>query len=1226
MMVGTDQSNSSGSALFRAVRLLKDGERRSRIAGLPGSSASFLCACIVKELGRPVLAVCAEDKEALAIAEDTRFYLSALGETAEAFHLASRQIYKALPGGTGGHRTAALSAMAGAGPGSPAAVTASATALLTATMSPELFTDSLYEVYKGARIDRDEFLKSLVSSGYTAVSQVMEPGDFSVRGGIIDVYAPGNSRPLRIELWDEEVESLRSFGPDSQKSQEIIESALVPPLKELIMGDENAQKAAIALRQQARKWKEDSRFKFDKTRLARNAEEIAERVQRKDHFPAAESFIPLFSPETYCALDYLDGNWAVIYLDPFVCDQAVSRAVDELVSEWEEEMTEEGFALPPYQHFVPRSRAEDSLSPAAVIIAGLEHGAVQAEKIVEGRDTHHDETEIRAPSIDAGDGPLLPSTASDLAGYTADNRLEKPLSPFIDGIAGLIDRDFRVVAVSPFPGKADRLQELLADHEIQLSLQYESAGLLESGPARVITTGPLHKGFLDPEARIAFFPETEVFGEKIRPPRKPRPLEAYISDLSDLSEGEYVVHVEHGVGVYRGMQSLSVQWPGTWDFVKERERPRIRMDCARLEYSGGAMLYVPVHRINQIGKYRGPTDTPPPLDTLGGTSWERLKTKVKRSVREFARYLLRIYASRQVHGGTAFPPPDSVFREFEEGFAYEETPDQLQAIEEVLDDMVSEKPMDRLVCGDVGYGKTEVALRAAFLAAMSGRQVAVLVPTTILAKQHHETFQKRLANYPVAVRSLSRFLSKKEQTRVLEEAASGKADIVIGTHRLLSKDVVFRELGLLIIDEEHRFGVRHKERLREFKATVDTLTLTATPIPRTLHMSLSGLRDMSVINTPPPDRLAVHTELLRDDDRVIREALERELRRGGQAFFVHNRVQTIEPVLARVRKLVPQARVAMAHGQMNEKALERIMAEFIEGRYDVLVCSAIIQSGLDIPRVNTMLVNRADRFGLAQLYQLRGRIGRANLRGYCYLLVPTKGTLTKDATKRLRVLREFSELGSGFKIAARDLEIRGAGNLLGSEQTGHISRVGMELYIQLLQDEIARVKGEPVVSEIEPEINLPVPAFLSEEYVPDQNQRLSWYKRLARSQSGPEVDALKEELEDRYGRPPEAAQNLLEIARIKAGLKRIQALELAYTGTEISVRLGESEQTDAERIIELAENHPDKYRITPENRLFYRVSVGGPSELFPAIRDLLNEVSACDNIFAVTETSANSRS
>ncbi|MFO8056349.1 MAG: transcription-repair coupling factor [bacterium] len=1215
MMFDSYQSREQVSVFARSLALLREGQRRLRILGLPGSSPAFMAASVMRELSTPVLILCPEDKQAAALAEDARFYLQALGMKKDAFHLSSRPPYQALPGSFTDARSAALAAMAGAGSGNPVMVSASAEAALATTMSPDLFADRLYEVSPGALVDRDEFLKNLVSSGYTAVSSAMEPGDFSVRGGIMDVYPPGVSRPVRIELWDEEVESLRAFDPDTQKSEEKIDSVLVPPLKEIFMSDPEAEKAAMALRDQARQWKEDPHFKFDKTRLARKAEEIAQRIERKDHFPAAESFLPLFYEQKHCALDYLDRNWTTLYLDPFLCDQAITRKTEELEEEWEREMTEEGFALPPFQHFVSRNHAERSLAPAAVISTGLEHGALQEEKITYSHQKRKEDTEIRAPSMDTGQEPL-PGTASSLEGYTVDNRLEKPLEPFINGLSELMENDCRVIAVSPFAGKADRLQDLLSDHDIHLAAVHESFGILESEVSRAVTAGVLHKGFVDRAGGLAFFPEAEVFGEKIRPARKPPALEAYISDLSDLSEGEYVVHEEHGVALYRGMQSLDVQWAGDWDFVREKERPRIRMDCARLEYSGGAMLYVPVHRINQIGKYRGATDTAPSLDTLGGTSWERLKQKVKRSVREFAQYLLRIYASRQVHGGTAFPPPDSVFREFEEGFAYEETPDQLQAIEDVLDDMVSEKPMDRLVCGDVGYGKTEVALRAAFLAAMSGRQVAVLVPTTILAQQHYETFTTRLSKYPIEVRSLSRFLSKKEQTRVLEEIVSGKADIVIGTHRLLSKDVTFHELGLLIIDEEHRFGVRHKERLRELKATVDTLILTATPIPRTLHMSLAGLRDMSVINTPPPDRLAVHTELLRDDDRIIKEAIERELRRGGQAFFVHNRVQTIEPVLDRVQKLAPQARVALAHGQMKGKDLERIMSEFIQGRYDVLVCSAIIQSGLDIPRVNTMLINRADQFGLAQLYQLRGRIGRAKARGYCYLLVPAKGTLTKDAAKRLRVLREFSELGSGFRIAARDLEIRGAGNLLGSEQTGHISRVGMELYLKLLQDEVNRIKGEAVESEIEPEINLPVPAFLSEEYVPDQNQRLSWYKRLSRAKNDYEVDALSEELEDRYGKPPEAARNLLEIARLKGGLKRLNALELAYTGTEVSVRLSETGKADHDRVIELATSHPDKCRVTPENRLFYKLRVEHPAELFPAIRSLLNDISTCDNIFA----------
>jgi len=1199
----SNQTGRASPGIEPVMRAVREGARSIRVMRLSGSSPAWLAASVMAEFGAPVLLVSPSEEEAARFCEETAFYLRALGLEHVSRLMPGRKIYKALPYEGRAMRTAALAAMVEAGPGRPAAVSCSAESLVTRTLPPEDFADALFELRAGEQVDRDALLAVLVSSGYTAVSSVMEPGDFSVRGGIIDIYPPGPDLPVRAELWDEEIESLRSFDPATQKSKGPIERTLIPPLKEVIITHETSARASKEARGLAQRLKEEGRRAPGPDFIAA-AGQVFDRLSRGEHFPGIESLLPLFYRDEASLLDYAGPEWLIIYMEPFMCEQALLRRAAELREEWENEIAAGGFAVAPGEHFVHVEKVSELIAQCRIITAGVESGEPA------GAGNNHAIAAPPPPKPDAGPLPGLPH---DLTFLKADGRSENPLEPFISGLMDMRDMGVKTLLVSPVPGKAERMRELLSGRGMDLPLCDGPEGALISEVPACITTGTLQRGFLDREGRLAVVPESEVFGEKIRPRRRRRLMDSFIGDLSDLAEGDYVVHVEHGVGVYRGLESLTVQLT-EWDFVRQRQRPTIRMDAARIEYSGGASLFVPVHRINQISKYHGPTDAPPQLDALGGTSWERLKRKVKRSVREFAEYLIRIYAARKVNRGTAFPPPDSTFRAFEESFEYEETPDQLRAIEEVIEDMMQEVPMDRIVCGDVGYGKTEVALRAAFMAAMSGRQVAILAPTTILAQQHYETFIKRLQPYPLEVRVLSRFLSTKEQKKVAAELEKGMADIVIGTHRLLSKDVRFRDLGLLVIDEEHRFGVRHKERLREMRATVDTLTLTATPIPRTLHMALSGLRDLSIIDTPPPDRLAVHTELVQDDDRVIKEAVERELRRGGQVFYVHNRVQTIEAAAARIKRIVPQADVAVAHGQMKERELERVMHEFVEGKHEVLVCSAIIESGLDIPTVNTMIVDHADRFGLAQLYQLRGRIGRAAERGYCWLMVPARGMITKDAAKRLRVLKEFTELGSGFRIAALDLEIRGAGNILGPEQSGQMAKIGIELYMNLLDNEIKALKGEPVEPEIEPEIKLPVAAYLPEDYVPDQSQRLTLYKRLSRAGSAEHIRELSEELKDRYGPMPEPAQNLLEVSRIKRQLKDMRAKELILAGGRISLALSEDTRVDPARLIELATREPLKCQITPDNKVVAEALIESQDRVFEAVREFLNLLTAGDTL------------
>jgi len=688
--------------------------------------------------------------------------------------------------------------------------------------------------------------------------------------------------------------------------------------------------------------------------------------------------------------------------------------------------------------------------------------------------------------------------------------------------------------------------------------------------------GGLSEGFRLPDEKIAVITEEEIFGQRVRRRGEAEArAQAFLSSLAELKEGDYVVHADYGIALYKGLLHLKMN--------------AMEGDFLHLEYTAGDRLYLPVDRIEKVQKYVGGEAQAPRLDRMGSGAWEKARVRARAAVEELARELLNIYARREMNQGFRYSPPDRLFREFEASFPYEETADQLAAIADVLDDMQTGRPMDRLICGDAGYGKTEVAIRAAFKAVLDAKQVAMLVPTTVLARQHWETFRERFKEYPVEVEMVSRFRSATEQKHVLKRAAEGKVDILIGTHRLLQRDVKFHDLGLVIIDEEQRFGVSHKERLKKLRTEVDVLTLTATPIPRTLHMSLMGLRNLSIIDTPPVDRLAIRTYVTRFDDDLIREAIIRELRRGGQVFFVHNRVQSIDAMAGFLKTLVPEARIAVGHGQMGEKALEKVMLGFVEGESNVLVCSTIIENGLDIPRANTIIVNRADCFGLSQLYQLRGRVGRSSYRAYAYLLIPGEGTVTREARNRLKVLQEMTELGVGFRVASHDLELRGAGDLLGSKQAGQIAAVGFEMYTELLEEAIQELKGLAKEDQVDPEIRLGISAYLPEKYVSDPNQRLVFYKKLAAADDEEALYAVVDELRDRYGEVPEPAAVLLEVMKLRVLMKRLKVELVEYDGRQLIFAFHAATRVTPEKILHLMENSAGKYRFSPDYRLSVRL-------------------------------------
>ncbi|UCF91983.1 MAG: transcription-repair coupling factor, partial [Desulfobacterales bacterium] len=770
------------------------------------------------------------------------------------------------------------------------------------------------------------------------------------------------------------------------------------------------------------------------------------------------------------------------------------------------------------------------------------------------------------------------------------------LLPLVEWIKDQFQTGCGILMVCRSRPQAERLKSLLMPYGLPLRLidGYPS-GKVDPGSVYIVL-GQISSGFVWPAESLALISEDEIFGAKHhrRRPAKP-PARTPLLDLQELKRDDLIVHVDHGIGRYDGLVKLSIDG--------------ITNDFLIVIYRDGDKLYLPVDRMGMVQKYMGVDGIEPVLDKMGGKSWQRVKARVKRSAEKIAGELLKLYAQRKVDKGFVFQSLDSYFRDFEAGFAYEETPDQIKAIEDVLQDMQQSIPMDRLVCGDVGYGKTEVALRASFLAVNNGKQVAVLVPTTILAEQHYATFSERFERYPVNIACLSRFRSRRNQRAIIADLKAGKIDIVIGTHRLLQKDVAFKDLGLLVLDEEQRFGVKHKEKLKQMRSSVDVLALTATPIPRTLHMSLTGIRDISIIATPPEYRQSIITYISEFEEAVVAEAIRHELARQGQIFFVHNNIYSIDRIAKKLRQLVPEARLAVAHGRLDEEELERVMWLFMKKEFDLLVCTTIIESGLDIPSANTIIVNRADRFGLAQMYQLRGRVGRADEQAYAYLLIPKESLLGEDARKRLKVLMEHSDLGSGFQIAMNDLKIRGGGTLLGASQSGHIAAVGYDMFLQLMETAIAELKGEPVPETLEPEINIGLSAFLSETYIPSIDQRMAAYRRLARITELTEIADFKLELIDRYGALPNEGKNLLFKIALKVLARKAGVSKFDLTGEQLILSFSESHQMNSAGIADMILAEPTRFELKPNHLLIVKLTHRSVVRQLAQAKNLLQEIA-----------------
>jgi transcription-repair coupling factor (superfamily II helicase) len=1123
------------------------GAPAERVSGLFASAkALWTAAASVRERtggspGPTLLVVVATDRDVEQMTGDVRFFLSLLeglspvqSELAVvAFPSYETDPYRGLPPHL---RVASARARAlhAAATGAARVIVASAQALLPRISAPDRLLEASIDLRPGAEIEPRRLAEILADAGFAPEDPVDEHGGFCVRGGVVDLFPVGEPQPVRLEFVGDVIESIRRYDPATQRSIAPLDHILVEPLRDVF---ERAAGGGVDRSSTPFAYVPHVRLLVSEEDAVRaQAEKYIEQItaSHADHSSRAAGLPP---PSEIA----IDAEALALLLAP--ATRLEELGVDD---------QDEGPG--------PRTTPDgDERSPTAGETAADPTPAFETLA-----------TLPRAPSSFIACQPVV--------------EFRGRMAAWAEAIQAARQRGDSVVLVAATAGRAERVVEILKDYELLAVPVFSERASIESplpppeamhAASVLIVVGGLSRGFRLPSAGLQIFAETDIFEEERRAPeRRPPPTKAFLSDLRDLKVGDFVVHVDHGIGMFAGLKQLAVDSLG-----------EARQEFLELRYAGDDKLFVPIERLDLIQKYSGATR--PQVDRLGGTTWERAKTRVKKAMRDMAEELLKLYAARKAITGHPFGPDTHWQEEFEGAFEYELTPDQRSAITDIKRDMESPTPMDRLLCGDVGYGKTEVAMRAAFKTVMEGKQAAFLAPTTVLTFQHLRTLKERFAAFPIAIDLVSRFRSKAEQKQALADLAAGRIDIIVGTHRLLSKDVVFKDLGLLVVDEEQRFGVAHKERLKQLRRKVDVLTMTATPIPRTLNMSLVGIRDMSVIETPPKDRLSIQTNVVRFDQHVIARAIRTEIARGGQIYFVHNRVESIYSIGNLIARLVPEAKLVIAHGQMAEEALERAMVDFIARKFDVLLATTIVENGLDIPNVNTIIINRADRYGLSQLYQLRGRVGRSDRPAYAYLLIPPGDGLSPVARKRLAAIREFSDLGSGFRVAALDLEIRGAGNLLGAEQSGHIEAVGFEMYMKLLEQTVRELKGEEIEEEVRATINLGVDLRIEEEYVPDMRQRLMLYRRVAAARDEQALDLLLGEVRDRYGPLPASVLNLADYGRIRfmADQLGIESIDRQGSAVVFRFRTGPGPTsrppTDPARLIRFLRGQPDVTVVPP---------------------------------------------
>lgn len=1036
-------------------------------------------------------------------------------------------------------------------------------ALARKILPPDALKRGILKIERNDSIDIDLLIDHLSSFGYRRTDMVEERGEYAVRGGIVDLFEGQGDRPVRIELFGDEVESIRRYNPDTQRSIESIDSVYLYPFREVFY--EGINKREVAERFKAIASKQNIQF----SKIFAKYEAIA----NGQFFPGVERLLPLFYPEPVSLFDYMPQNCSFIIDEPEMCENHATTFYDLIESGREEAIEREDPTPDVKNSFLTKDALFDCLAKREIVRLG--------SLGVKSDDEENFTLSTRKPERYRGD-----------------------TQKFINDLESMRKSGYRVILVAATDGRAQRLEKFLNESDIAIKRLPNQApysivqnlcklqpGLFGDEPFGLIA-GALTEGVIFPSDKWALITDDEIFGKVVKTPhRSRRARRTFGVGLADLAEGDFITHETHGVGKFIGLKEMTIG-----DAVDE---------YLELEYADYQKLFLPISRIDLIKKFVSAGGSAPQLDKMGGSTWRKTKSRVKKAIMEMAERLLKLSASREINRGFAFSADGAFHDEFAGAFEHEETLDQRAAIEDVADDMEKERPMDRLICGDVGYGKTEVAMRAAFKAVFDGKQVALLAPTTLLVQQHYLTFTERFRSFPVTVEALSRFKTAREAKEIVARTKAGGVDILIGTHRLLQKDVSFHNLGLMVIDEEQRFGVRHKEKLKALATNVDVLTLTATPIPRTLHTAMVGIRELSIIETPPVDRLSVRNQIATFSEKIIVEALARELDRGGQVFFVHNKVHSIKSVHKFLQKLAPNARIAVAHGQMPERELEKVMLDFIDKEYDVLLSTTIIESGLDIPAANTMIINRADHFGLSQLYQLRGRVGRDRRRAHCYFLIPGIDTITEVAKRRLKAIEELSELGSGFRLAARDMEIRGAGNLLGPEQSGNIDSVGFDTYTEMLEDSIRELKGEPSDDRFEVAMNLVVSGRVTPEYVPGVNQRIDFYNRLYAAASIEELDDLEVELKDRFGSPPEETEKLLAHARIKLACKRLKVEKVDMIRDRLSLVFDPSTKLKPDRLVTLAAKKGISLRFTTSSTAEVTIRGEGWRERFTFITDFL---------------------
>ena len=1129
------------SVPFESVRRhLSVGSGRRRVSGLTFTARALYLPYFVRAANAPCLLLTADNKsaEALYAAVQSACELTGAANPSSVLRVPAHDVlpFENLSPHAEVQEMRA-SALWKISAGTARLVIAPVESVCMRLFSREHYAGLALQIRRGEEYLPEMLIEHLLSVGYTKVDVVEMYGQVTLRGGILDVYSPETDWPVRIDFFGDEVESIRRFDPDSQRSNSMLDEVLLLPLAEIpvteaILEGINGRLTRAGLAGAQLEGGEEP---------AELQTHVATRTGEATVFPGWEFFAPAAAQVKTTLLDLMGPSTRVFVEEPAMVKNQGERWWNKV--EQRHDRSGIGSLVRPEDIYFSPWELEDRLRR----FSGIDLDQLGAVDVLE-----QDRSELSEVEFATRPTP----------------RFHGSIPSMIDQIKLLMDQNARVLMTAPNQGEVERLASLLQEYQVPYRLgsrtqapgsstvYSESSYLAGDMRTPVIVRTAIANGaqildLRDPDGRstarqVIVFGANDINDEadvQARPvQRRKSNTSAFVSDFRDLTVGDYVVHVEHGIARYCGLR-----------VIEEPNQPPLELMI--LEFADEAKLYVPLTRLDLIQKYRS-TDTgpAPQLNKLGTQAWQKTKARVKKAMADMSAELLKLYAQRKAAVGTAFSMDTNMQREFEDAFDFNETEDQLTSIADIKRDMESTQPMDRLLCGDVGYGKTEVAMRAAFKAVQDGKQVAVLTPTTVLAFQHFESFKRRFANFPVNVEMISRFRTAKEQKEILEKAAAGKVDILIGTHRVLSKDLKFQDLGLLVVDEEQRFGVRHKERLKQMRAQIDVLSMSATPIPRTLHMSLVGLRDMSVIETPPKDRMAIQTIVAKFDEKLVRTAIEMELDRGGQVYFVHNRVETIYDLAAKIRELVPQARIVIGHGQLPEAELERVMLSFMNHEYDVLVATSIIENGLDIPLANTIIINRADRHGLSELYQLRGRVGRSNRRAYAYLLIPPDTELTEIARRRLAALKEFSDLGAGFKIAALDLELRGAGNMLGGEQSGHIEAIGFELYTSMLEEAVRKMKGEvDKPAHAGTSINLGISVRIDSAYIPEENQRLRMYKRIAGAEDEAALRDVMAELKDRYGDPPESVLNLLAAAELRLMCEQLGITQLDRKRTQIEL-------------------------------------------------------------------------